>query len=198
MTTRYATFEIRVYPLVKKFLAYHYATAPFEVSNIRNPYSSYLYACLDRFDHRDTKLPRKYEQLTDTLTLGVANWRSRAFGAGLISPTKVSAFNDFVRQLFFEKLTAEVALHTAFGAGLKVATQRFLDRYGISEDELPIDTALRYYARHRQRMLAAGQPVAPAVPLEYCPETPASACVILPHEGVGAQWQMESGGRQVA
>lgn len=197
MTAQFVTFEIPVYPLVKKFLAYHYNTSPFEVSNIRNPYSSYLYACLDRYDYRDTVLPKKYNRLTETMTLGVASWRNRSFAAGKISPTKVSCFNDFVRQTFFERLTQEVALRTSLGAGLGASVERVLNRYGLTEDELSLRDALRYYYRTRRKLLPG------VATLECCPIPPEDKCVILPHERIHAErdqtdWQMESGRRQVA
>ncbi|RYC69767.1 hypothetical protein [Spirosoma sordidisoli] len=187
MTSRYVTFDIRVYPLVRKFLAYHYGTAPFEVSNVSNPYSSYLYACLDRYDHRDTQRPRKFSRMTDTLTLSVSTWRVKSFAVGMMSPTKQASFNDFVRDLFFEKLASEVAVATSFGVGIKTAIQRFLDRYGITERELSIGLAIRYYYRYRD-----------ALRLEYCHLLPATPSVILPHERDSTDGSVESWGRQVA
>lgn len=183
------TYDIRVYPLVLKFLSYHYATSPFGVSSVRysNPFASFLHGCLDRYDTREEQMPRKYEQLTARLTVGISYWHIKKFGSGKLSAQKVSAFNDFVRQLFFEQLTREVSLHTFLGMGIKTATQQFLDRYGITEDELPIGVALRYYDRIRRKN-----------PLTYCPVLPARDAVILPHERDSAQWEMESGGRQVA
>lgn len=192
------TFDIKVYPLVAKFLAHHYNTKPFEVSNVSNPYSSYLYACLDRYDHRDTQQlqPRKKSRLTATLTIGISRWRIKSFAGGQISAHKVSCFNDFAKQMFFEKLTSEVALRTALGMGLKAATERFLHRYDISEDELSIDTALRYYARWRRKMLQADSSL--VIPLERCPDFPPSDDVILSHERDYQNGQVESGWRQVA
>lgn len=196
--SRVLTFDIQVYPLVAKFLAHHYQTRPFEVSNVSNPYSSYLYACLDRYDHRDTQQlqPRKKGRLTATLTIGVSRWRVKSFASGQISAHKVSCFNDFVKQMFFEKLTHEVALRTALGMGLKAATERFLKRYELSEDELSIDTALRYYARWRRKMLQMDHSL--VIALECCPDFPPQDAVILPHERDHQNGQVESGWRQVA
>ncbi len=188
MTSRQVTHDIPVYPVGAKFLAYHYNTAPFAVTNIGNPYSTYLYACLDRYDHRDAAiLPRKYNKLTATLTVSIAHWRIKSFATGTISPHKVAAFNDFVRQMFFEKLTQEVALQTRLGMGVKTALERVLDRYGILESELSISTVLTYYYRNLRKLQ-----------LEYCHLLAETPVVILPHERDRTERQMESWGRQVA
>jgi hypothetical protein len=148
MAARVTEMSIRVYPLVKKFLAYHYDIAPFPVASLGNPYATYLHAQLDRRDHRDScDLPKKYNKLTDKLTIGVGEWRGRMFGSHSISAYRVAAFNDFARQMFFDKLTVEVSIRTSLGEGLKAAMQGFLDRYEITEDELPIKTAIEYYYR---------------------------------------------------
>ena len=109
--------------------------------------------CLDRYDSREHQMPKKYAKLTSTLSIGISKWHIKRCAAGKLSPAKVAAFNDFVRQMFFEKLAYEVALHTAFGMGIKTATQQFMDRYGICEDELPVEIALRYYDRTRRKFL---------------------------------------------
>ncbi|GAB2571921.1 hypothetical protein [Spirosoma areae] len=185
------TYVIPVYPLVEKFLSAQYDTQPFMLTANSNPYAGFLYASLERYGHMDAKLPRKYHRLTATLTVGVPHWVSR-YGAGAkLTPQKISVFNDFVSQLFFEKLTAEVAMRMEFGAGLKASVQRFLDRYGITEEELSLDTVLRYYARYRRRMLS------PLRPTDCCPDSGSLSSVILPH-GDCTDWQMESRWGQVA
>lgn len=148
------TYDIPVYPLVNKYLSYHYPTKPFLISSVKNPYASYLDGCLDRYDVRESEMPRKYQQLTDKLTIGISAWHIKRTAAGKLSPRKISAFNDFVRQMFFEKLADEVSLRTSAGMGIQKATGLFLSRYGITEDELPIRIALRYYDR-RLRSRAA-------------------------------------------
>lgn len=188
-----STYDIPVYPLVEKFLSAQYDTKPFMLTAYSNPYAGFLYASLDRYGHMDAKTPRKYNRLTATLTVGVPAWVAR-YGAGAkLTPQKISVFNDFASQLFFEKMTAEVAIRMQFGAGLKASVLRFLDRYGISEDELSLDTVLRYYARYRRRMLSSIEPT------DCCPEHSAPSGVILPpYERDSADWQMESRRRQVA
>lgn len=180
MNTTVTTYDIRVYPLVLKFLSYHFPTDPFLISSVKNPYASYLDGCLDRYDIREKEMPKKYDQLTSLLTVGISNWHIKRTAASRLSPKKVAAFNDFVRQMFFEKLTSEVALHTSLGAGVKTATSNFLDRYAISEDELPIEIALRYYGKKRRKML-----------LNYCPVSSPEELALLPHERDSADWQME-------
>lgn len=187
MLSRYVIFEIRVYPLVRKFLAHHYATGPFPLNCTSNSFASYLYACLERYNHFDTRIPRKYDRLTDTLTVGISPWVERYGNGSKLTPAKVGAFNDFVRQRFFETMAQEMAMRTAFGMGVKEAAQRFLLRYGITEDDLPLDIALRYYARYRRALL-----------IEYCPDSRAEMSLKLPHDGGGAQWKVEPGRGQVA
>jgi hypothetical protein len=185
------TYDIRVYPLVKKFLAHQFDTKPFTVSPVDNYFSTYLFGCLDRYDHRDTQIPKKFTLMSDTLSIGIAQWRIKAFAGGTISPAKVCAFNDFVRQAFFEKLATEVVMKLYFGVGIKTAIQQFLDRYGITEDELPIEMAIRYYGRYRRKLVAREL-------LEFCPVLPVSPTVILPHDGDHAYGQVEPRGRAVA
>lgn len=187
MTARTVTYAIHVYPLVLKFLSYHYDTSPFQLINVKNPYASYLQGCLDRYDSREMQLPRKYEQLTARLTIGISKWHIKRCAAGKLSPQKVAAFNDFVKQMFFEKLTTEVAMHTALGLGVKTAIEQFLVRYDIVEEELSIEMAMRYYGRTRRKLL-----------LHNCPVLPVKPAVILSNDRDCANWQMESWRGQVA
>ncbi|UHG93451.1 hypothetical protein [Spirosoma oryzicola] len=195
-----STFTIPVYPLVLKFLSSQYNTEPFTLGGYSNPYAGFLYNSLDRYCHFDTRLPRKYSRLTAELTIGIPAWVQR-YGAGAkLTPQKISVFNDFVRQMFFEKMAEEVTLRMSYGMGIKASVERFLNRYGITEEELSLQTALRYYARNRRSMcsgsLAADS--TPVMPIDCCPVSPDAEFVILPHERDSTQWQMESGRRQVA
>ncbi len=196
-TSKPFTYEIPVYPFVEKFLSAQYDTAPFMLSGTgsgygSNPYASFLYASLARYGYQDDELPRKYARLTARLTVGISAWVVRHGAGAKLTPAKISAFNDFVGQLFYEKLTEEVALRTSFGAGLRQSAQRFLDRYGITEEELSIDTVLRYYARYyRRRMGRVGL-------TDGCPDSPPKTGVILSHERDHPVGQMESRWRTVA
>lgn len=173
MTSRVAQLEVRVYPLVKKFLSHHYDTAPFGLDYLRNPYATYLHAQMDRRDVRDSRdLPKKYEKLTDRLTVSVAGWRGRNYGIS-ISPYREAAFNDFVRQMFFEKMADEVSIRISMGQGLKAAIMNFLHRYNVTEDELPIKTAIEYYYRTTRKIArdgAVGSSIT-ALPVQALAET---------------------------
>lgn len=186
------TYQIPVYPFVEKFLSTQFDCQPFMLSAYGNVYSGFLYNSLDRYGYTDAKIPRKYSRLTASLTVGIPDWVVR-HGAGVIlTPQKIGVFNDFVTQLFYEKMTEEVALRTSFGAGLRASVERFLYRYGITQEELDIEDVLRNYARYRRRMLSSHKVT------DCCPESPVIPAVILSHDRDRAIGQVESGGRQVA
>ena len=186
--SRLSLHSIPVYPLVAKFLSAQYTVTPFRLGAYENPYAGFLYNSLDRYGHRDTRLPRKYDRLTARLSISIPRWVGQ-YGAGTkLTPQKISVFNDFVRQLFFEKMTAEVALRMSFGHAIKPSVEQFLDRFGITEEELPLETALRYYNRYRQRMKA----------IDCCPASTDGHTVILPHERNRTVWQVEPRRGQMA
>ncbi len=178
MATRVTELQIRVYPLVMKFLAYHYDTAPFLLGYVRNPYATYLEAQLIQFDKRDKReLPKKYARLTERLSVGISKAYRHNYGNVCITPYRESAFNDFVKQMFLDKLTSEVAIHTGLGVGLRTAIQTFLDRYAITEDELAIKTAIEYFYRATRKAARENgrlaNPVAPTRTLAHA--TPPAA-----------------------
>lgn len=187
------TLSIPVYPLVEKFLTSQFGSDPFLLSAYSNPYSGFLYNSLDRYGYTDAKMPKKYGFLTASLTVAIPTWVVRHGAGGKLTPQKISVFNDFVLQLFFEKMTTEVALRMSLGAGLRMSIERFMNRYGITEEELSLDRALRYYARYRRHLL--GHEVSLT---DCCPDFPAGPGPILPHDGDRTIGQVESRGRQMA
>lgn len=154
---QYLTVPIKVTPLVRRFLASQYATDPFIISYDQNPFASYLHACLDRFPRQD--VPRRYNRLTAELVVGIPVWQARhGFGKNL-SPLKQLAFNDFVRAVFLDRLVTEVRLRSRLAdyshGSIRSAIEAVYATYGITEDELPFEYALRYYTRYRSRFPAA-------------------------------------------
>jgi hypothetical protein len=144
---QYLTIEIPVYPVVQKFLAYHYRTSPFVVAYGGNPYGTYLQACLDRFPTQE--VPRRYGRLTGRMVVGIPLSSARhRFGRNL-SAVKIMAWNKFVLRSFLDQLMRETAVRLEYGETLTTALSRVLERYHLSEDELSLDTLIRYYARHR-------------------------------------------------
>ncbi|KAB7728143.1 hypothetical protein F5984_20575 [Rudanella paleaurantiibacter] len=152
------TQPIPVYPVVLKFLQFHYGTGPLVIAYDLNPYSSFLRACLDRYPTRT--IPRKYRRLTASLMVGMSHWEARhGFGSNL-SPQKILDFNEFVKMSFLDKLVGEVRIRTECGMELNEAVMRILQRYELSEDELPLLTVLRYYYRHQKRHTAQERTIA--------------------------------------
>ena len=187
------TLSIPVYPLVQKFLTSQFGSDPFLLTAYSNPYSGFLYNSLDRYGYTDAKIPKKYKFLTSSLTVAIPAWVVRHGAGGKLTPQKISVFNDFVLQLFFEKMTTEVTFRMGFfGAGLRMSIERFMNRYGITEEELSLERALRYYARYRRQMLHDTGLT------DCCPDLPAPSGPILPHDGDRAIGQMESSRRAMA
>lgn len=192
------TLSIPVYPLVQKFLTAQYGDSPMLLSANSNPYAGFLYASLERYNYIDAKKPRKYEALSSSLAIAIPAWVVRYGNGGKLTPQKISVFNAFVLKLFYEKMTSEVAIRMSFGGGLRRSVELFLLRFGITEEELSMDTALRYYARYWQKLHGSRLGLTRSGLTDCCPDFPAGPAPILPHDGDRTIGQMESGGRQVA
>lgn len=145
----YVTQQIRVYPVVKKFLSFYYDTDPFVVGAGGNVFSSYLNACLDRYPKKDA--PRTYERLTSTLLVGVTPWEARHGFGSQLSPQKIVAFNEFVRSSFLEKLVVETQIRASVGGDILGTIATILERYQLSEEDLPLMSTHRYFYRYHRR-----------------------------------------------
>lgn len=144
---QYLTMSIPVYPVVRKFLAAHYDTQPFLISYYGNPFGAYLQACLDRYP--TPEVPSRYYRLSDRLEVGLSVGAARSrFGRNL-SPVKIVAFNQFVKRSFIDRLVSETTVRMAYGENTTDSIAHILNRYELSEDEMPLDSAIRYYYRYK-------------------------------------------------
>lgn len=144
-------FDIPVSPIVYKFLALHYSIKPFLIqgggNRAFNPYSEFLNNGLDRYRYLDAAEPTSYSKLTARLTVAVSGAKSRyGFGAHL-TPAKIWSFNEFARRSFMQQLVADARLRATYGDKVQDSITAFLRRYTLTEEELPLDTAMRYYHR---------------------------------------------------
>ncbi|MFD1143021.1 hypothetical protein ACFQ4C_17980 [Larkinella insperata] len=158
----YVTTDIRVFPLVRKFLCFHFPTAPFLIGaeingTFTNSFSAYLWACLDRYPRKEE--PKAYMRLTDTMTVGTKRWMAaHGFGSSL-SPEKVVSFNQFVKKTFLEQMVHETAVRESYGGFVSESIENFLKRYDLDESEMSLETAIRYYTRNRPAWLKTAKPV---------------------------------------
>ncbi len=143
-------FTVPAYTLVVKFLSHHYEVDPFVLRGGGqgfNPYSVFLNGQLERYRHVDTKVPLGYRRLTNELTLSVSHCKQDSGLGHHLTPHKIWVFNEFCRHSFLRQMVGEVKLRREFGERIDQSIELFLDRYGIEEDVLSIDTATRYYHR---------------------------------------------------
>lgn len=151
-TSSRVQFEIAVEPLVLKFLAHHYTVKPFIIrggNQTFNPYSVFLNGQLDRYRYQDAAEPKGFKRLSARLTVAVSEAKSRYGFGHHLTPAKIYAFNEFVRLSYLRQMVTEVDLRVSYGERIDRSVAAFLNRYGITDDELSLDTATRYYRTHR-------------------------------------------------
>lgn len=152
---QYLTVPIKVSALTYKILQAQYTLRPFfEIRYGANPYASFLHAALDRFPV--ARQLRRYERLKHEITVGISVWNANHGLGRNLSPAKLMAFDVFVRQIFLERMVSEVRLRVQLAGyqpgAIRQAIEAVYDTYGITEDDLSFEVALRYYTRYRQRL----------------------------------------------
>ena len=118
-------------------------------ANPANPYAAYLHACLERYARPVESV--RYARLTDELTIGISQWQVRHGFGGKLSPEKLAAFDGIVRQGFLSSALLETALRVKHGAAIVPTLTEILARYDFTEDDIPLETMVRYFYRYRQR-----------------------------------------------
>jgi hypothetical protein len=157
------TQTIAVYPVVRKFLAKHYPIAPFALKAANNPFAAYLLNALDSYQCK--KEVKDFKKLTATLDVSMTKSQIREYYyAKHFNQQKLVRFNEFVKQTFLQVASREMAARIESGKGLYdkgvyEAARMILDRYDLTEDEMGLDTLVRYYY-NQQEALSAQQPAA--------------------------------------
>jgi hypothetical protein len=145
--------RITVLPLVRCYLQAHYEVAPFVVKGGEqglNPFSAFLRAHLDQRTACRLHTPARMSELTDRLEIALPGRRPTK--RPMLPPGAVWAFNRFVQQVFFREMVQDAWLRQQVGGQrVDLSVARFLARYGIDEDMLSLETAIRYYWRLAKR-----------------------------------------------
>lgn len=138
------TETIRVAPLVRKFLSKHYDTFPFRLHGKNNPYGAFLINSLDNLPAKESF--RQYESLTAEMQVSLTDNQIRTQkNARHFNPQKLIAFNAFVQQSFLQMATREMVVRVETGEKVIRAAELILKRYDMTEDDLSLDTLVRYY-----------------------------------------------------
>lgn len=144
-------FEIQVAPVVYKYLAHHYPVKPFLIqgggNKAFNPYSEFLNNGLERYRYLDAERPASFAKLTARLPVAVSACKDRYGFGSQLTPAKIWSFNEFVRRSFMRQLVADAQLRASYGDKVQTSITNFLRRYTITEDELSLEVAMRYYHR---------------------------------------------------
>ncbi|MNS86552.1 hypothetical protein D3C72_1204600 [compost metagenome] len=144
--------KIAVKPQVKKYITYKHNTSPFVLTK-NNKYGMFLRKCIVRLNDHKKESTVKLDSIvySEELCIRISEDMWRRIG-NYIHPQNQIDFNSFVEM----DLQDEFFKHCDNAIYNKIQIKRsiydFLDKYDITEDELPFKTMEKQYYREKKKI----------------------------------------------
>ena len=142
--------SITVKTYLLKYLNYYHSTDPFLLSE-KNRFGTFILNTL-RFSVVQRRKQYRIQGVTSKMKIEIKEHYERSYGIN-ISPWHQYQFNTLLQDDFHDRMLDFVKYrYTGKKGDIKKALLEFVDKYDISEDELPFKTLEKMYERKRHRI----------------------------------------------
>ena len=142
------SIKIPIRPHFKKLIAKHVDTSPLVLTFGKCHYSAIFYNSLERSSFPQNNF-KDHKQLVDKIEIEIPASIAKE-NRFYIDPKRVSYIDAQLRSIFDEKLFEHLNFNANGKGEIKAQVLKFMDYYGITEEDITFDALIKSYQRYRK------------------------------------------------